>query len=179
VLEAGDCVLQPPGIRHRVLEASAGLEVIEVGCPAVHATCVDHDLALPTASVLPERRFGGQRFVRHRAARAHWSPWHGVGCEACDTGIAAATDGLAAVRVVRCRAPPEPGARDAARVHAGEFLFLFVLRGELALRGPALGDHRLLTGDCCVLPRGAHYSLEPGAGMELLEVKLPAEAGTE
>ena len=31
ILEAGDCVLQPPTIRHRVLEASAGLEVIEIG----------------------------------------------------------------------------------------------------------------------------------------------------
>src|SRR5262249_10794748 len=31
-LEAGDCVLQPPEIRHRVLESSAGLEVIEVAC---------------------------------------------------------------------------------------------------------------------------------------------------
>ena len=31
VMHAGDCVLQPPGIRHRVLECSAGLEVIEVG----------------------------------------------------------------------------------------------------------------------------------------------------
>ena len=27
---AGDCILQPPGIRHRVLECSAGLEVVEV-----------------------------------------------------------------------------------------------------------------------------------------------------
>ncbi|HEY6461485.1 MAG TPA: hypothetical protein VIY73_15065, partial [Polyangiaceae bacterium] len=34
VLDAGDCVLQPPRIRHRVLESSAGAEVIEVGSPA-------------------------------------------------------------------------------------------------------------------------------------------------
>ena len=38
VLEAGDCVLQPPGIRHRVLESSPGLEVVEVGSPAAHPT---------------------------------------------------------------------------------------------------------------------------------------------
>src|SRR3546814_7577110 len=44
VLHAGDCVLQPPQIRHRVLEASAGLEVVELGCPAVHETCADHGL---------------------------------------------------------------------------------------------------------------------------------------
>ena len=38
VLHAGDCVLQPPEIRHRVLESSPGLEVVELGCPAEHET---------------------------------------------------------------------------------------------------------------------------------------------
>src|SRR5204863_7610986 len=33
VMHAGDCVLQPPTIRHRVLEASSELEVIEIGAP--------------------------------------------------------------------------------------------------------------------------------------------------
>ena len=42
VLHAGDCVLQPPLIRHRVLEASPGLEVVEIGCPAEHLTRRDH-----------------------------------------------------------------------------------------------------------------------------------------
>ena len=53
VLEAGDCVLQPSGIRHRVLESSAGLEVIEVTSPAEHPTHVDHDLPLPTVDRPP------------------------------------------------------------------------------------------------------------------------------
>ena len=55
ILQAGDCVLQPPEIRHRVLESSAGLEVIEIGCPARHDTLADHDLPLPTAAFRPDR----------------------------------------------------------------------------------------------------------------------------
>jgi len=70
VLEAGDAVLQPPRIRHRVLESSPGLEVIELACPAEHDTLFDHELSLPTASERPERIFESQRFVRHRAAGA-------------------------------------------------------------------------------------------------------------
>ena len=101
LLRAGDCVLQPPEIRHRVLEASPGLEMIEVGCPAVHETIADHVLQLPTPHLLPERRFAGQRFVRHVAASARWEPWRLPGFEARDTGIGAATEGLAGVRVVR------------------------------------------------------------------------------
>ena len=55
-LRPGDCVLQPPEIRHRVLEAEAGSEVIEIGCPAVHETWVDHEMQLPTVEYRPERR---------------------------------------------------------------------------------------------------------------------------
>jgi catechol 2,3-dioxygenase-like lactoylglutathione lyase family enzyme len=53
LFHAGDCVLQPPEIRHRVLEASDGLEVIEIGCPALHETFADHAMTLPTPHLLP------------------------------------------------------------------------------------------------------------------------------
>ena len=68
LMQAGDCVLQPPRIRHRVLESSPGLEVVELGCPALHETLADHGMDLPTATLAPDRDFGGQRFLRHVAA---------------------------------------------------------------------------------------------------------------
>jgi catechol 2,3-dioxygenase-like lactoylglutathione lyase family enzyme len=69
VLESGGCVLQPPLIRHRVLECSADLEVVEIGCPAEHETFVEHVIELPTAEVRPDRDFGGQRFTRQVPVR--------------------------------------------------------------------------------------------------------------
>jgi len=171
LLQPGDCVLQPPEIRHRVLEASPGLEVIEIGCPAVHETLADHVLKLPTGRVLPERRFAGQRFVRHVAASARWVPWRSSAFLARDTGIAEATGGLAGARVVRARAQP---AEDEF-AHAGELRFLFVLEGELELSGEAIGHHRLRPGDSCVLPAGTRHGLASGPGLEMLEVTLPAE----
>src|ERR1019366_7677419 len=93
VLAAGDCVLQPPRIRHRVLEASPGLEVVELGCPALHETVSDHDMALPTGRDLPGRDFDGQVFARHVAADAPWTAE--AGFERRDTGLRAATRGLA------------------------------------------------------------------------------------
>ena len=59
VMQAGDCVLQPPRIRHRVLEASPGLEVVEIGCPALHETLADHDMALPNGRLEPGPRLRG------------------------------------------------------------------------------------------------------------------------
>jgi mannose-6-phosphate isomerase-like protein (cupin superfamily) len=172
LFHAGDCVLQPPEIRHRVLEASDGLEVIEIGCPALHETFADHAMTLPTPHLLPERDFGGQRFVRHVASEAMWLPWRVPGFEMRDTGIAAATDGLAGARVVR---PRDGGAAKAMfQPHRGEFLFLFALAGEAGIGSRELGLHRLAVNDSCVIPAGVDYTLEAGAGAELLEVTLPA-----
>jgi mannose-6-phosphate isomerase-like protein (cupin superfamily) len=171
LFHAGDCVLQPPEIRHRVLEASDGLEVVEIGCPALHETFADHAMTLPTPHLLPERDFGGQRFVRHIAAKAQWLPWRAKGFEMRDTGIGDATDGLAGARVVQARAHTE--AKFGA--HGGEFLFFFVLAGDVALDVQGHGQHRLKPNDSCVIPAGDGYALEASAGSELLEVTLPAE----
>ncbi|MFN0108046.1 MAG: cupin domain-containing protein [Blastocatellia bacterium] len=175
VLHPGDCVLQPPEIRHRVLESSysgeGGLEVIEIGSPAIHETFVEHELQLPTGRALPERLFGGQRFVRHIANEAKWTDSPIAGCEMSDTGIAAATSGLASARVHRFVAK----ASASKHRHEGEFLFLFVLNGELELASREEGKRQLSVGDSCVIPAGQDFSLEAGAGLELLEVSLPAD----
>lgn len=173
VLAPGDCVLQPPQIRHRVLESSPGLEVVEIGCPAVHETWADHELQLPTQQILPHRLFGSQRFVRHIAKEAQWTPWRLDGLESRDTGIGAATNGLADVRVVRTRAAVAanlPG-------HDREFLFLFVLQGELTINAPAQRIHSLQSGDCCVIPAGLEYTLQASAGLEMLEVSISTSIG--
>jgi quercetin dioxygenase-like cupin family protein len=168
VMQAGDCVLQPPEIRHRVLEASPGLEVIEVGCPALHETAADHELPLPTGKLAPDRLFSGQRFARSVANGATWLPWRIAGFAARDTGIAAATSGLAGAAVVR-------SSGDAAGTiqHDGEFLFFFVLRGELGVRGDGLDRHQLSQNESCVIPAGAGFELTGKQGMEMLAVALP------
>src|SRR6185436_15057334 len=65
-LETGDCVLQPPEIRHRVLECTAAAEVIEITSPAEHETWVEHDIELPTAERNPDRDFNGQQFLHYK-----------------------------------------------------------------------------------------------------------------
>jgi len=146
VMHAGDCVLQPPQIRHRVLECSPGLEVIEISAPADHETVADHDLPLPTSQVRPDRDFGGQRFVRGHA------------------GIAAASHGLADVRAVR---GPQAGRHD------GELLFLFVLQGRATLDRAGTGLEPLATGDAAVIPAGQTYGVtDTGGDLELLTVAM-------
>ena len=72
---AGDCVLQPPEIRHQVLECSDGFEVIELGCPAEHVTLADRTLPLPNGRPKLGLTYGGQHFVHHIAADAQWARW--------------------------------------------------------------------------------------------------------
>jgi len=173
VMEAGDCVLQPPQIRHRVLESSPGLEVIEIGCPAEHETAADPTLALPNAKLDPDRMFGGQRFVRHVASQAVWRPWRLAGFECRDIGIAATTDGVADVLVVRTLGVPAPQASQ----HDRELQFMFVLDGKLTLHADGQATQPLVAGDSFVIPAGLRHSLvECSADLQLLEVTLPQKA---
>jgi quercetin dioxygenase-like cupin family protein len=169
VMHAGDCVLQPPRIRHRVLESSAGLEVIELGCPALHETFADADTTLPTGVVDPARDFGGQRYAFHRAAGAAWTT-SDDGFERRRFGFAAATDGLAEASVLRATGRNEP-----PQSHDGEFLFLFVLEGSATLHRAYRSDESLHAGDSIVIPAGDVFALvERSTDLELLEVALPA-----
>lgn len=176
-LRAGDCILQPPQIRHRVLESSEGLEVIEISCPAAHETWSDPDMTLPTGRNAPEREFDGQRFVCHVASEAAWTASRFHGFEQRDTGIGAATKGLAGARVLRSDGSAVDGRDGAAAgaAHAGEFAFYFVLSGAMLLESTVLGTHDLRPGDSCVVPAKADYAIRPTAGLEVLEVTLPAE----
>lgn len=147
VMNEGDLVLQPPLIRHRVLESSAGLEVIEIGAPALHETFADHQLALPSGKE-PHRLFSGQRFLRHLAAGAQWVPMGSA--EAQETDMFEATDGLADVSVVR----PGSASEIAFRRHDGELVFGFMLEGSAALEGSPLGP-----ADAFVIPPDQSWTL--------------------
>jgi mannose-6-phosphate isomerase-like protein (cupin superfamily) len=186
-LEAGDCVLQPPGIRHRVLRSSPGLEVIEIGCPAVHDTLVEHDIDLPTPPGDPHRTFAGQRFVRHVAADAPRRPFVVPGLTLRDTGIARATRGLADVVVIEVAGgsaggPAEgPGAVEGDGVHLthdGEFGFWVVLGGSATLAvsyQQVRRSERLGVRDAVALPPAAAWSWSGWTpDFQILQVTLPA-----
>lgn len=171
VLAAGDCVLQPPEIRHRVLESSPGMAVIEISTPAEHITAVEHAFDLPTPTLRPEREFGGQRFVRHRAAAAAWAPSPLTGFEQRDTGIGAATGGLADVVVLR-PADAQTGPSIAA---PAEFLLLFALAGGFSVTVDA-AVHHLATGDGMTVPPGTRWALaDTSPEAEILCVSLPGQ----
>jgi mannose-6-phosphate isomerase-like protein (cupin superfamily) len=171
LLEAGDCVLQPPEIRHRVLESSAGAEVIELGSPAEHITMADHAMTLPSTVYDPEHDFNGQRFVRHVAKQATWTPWKSPGFVETDTGIGAATQGLAGVRVVR----PQGEGQEASRMHDTEFCFFLVLAGNLEVVQGNQTWH-LRADDSIAIPGMSTYAFRRcSADLELLEVTLPAD----
>ena len=176
VLERGDCVIQPPEIRHRVLEASPGLEVVEIGCPAEHETIADWSMPLPNGAGDPERRWEDQRFVRHVAAGSGYQPWRLPGWQYRDSGVEAGTAGLAGARVVH----PGGNANDTVTwvAHDTEFAQLVVLRGAVTF-GTDGGSERLTDGSAVAIPGGTRYRLvDPSDDCELLDVTLPGSFPT-
>ena len=169
MMNAGDCVLQPPEIRHRVLETSAKFEVLEIGCPAIHETFADHQMPLPNEIAAPEKTYSEQRFVHHIAAKAVWEESEFKGFKSRDTRISTATGGLADVRVLRATAD----ARFSVK-HSDEFMFFFVIRGNLALKSSNKINH-LKPGDSFVLPNDTEYTIEADKGLEMILVSLRTE----
>ncbi|MCP5082118.1 MAG: cupin domain-containing protein [Alphaproteobacteria bacterium] len=177
ILKAGDCVIQPPEIRHRVLEASDNLQVIEIGVPAEHVTTIEHDMDLPNGTVNPEREFQGQRFCHHKAAEATWAPWRLAGFEARNTGIAEATKGVAGVEVAKFKGN---GAEPPVTSHGTDILFSFVMNGTMTLVGEGREPHDLTAGDAFVIPPGMKTAYRNCSDdLELLEASLPGAVDTQ
>lgn len=164
-MQPGDCVLQPPTIRHRVCEASDGMEVVEIGCPAIHETWADPVTELPTGLSLPDRGYGdvGHRFVFHVAEGSPWTPWTQPGWEYRDTGIGDATDRMAEVHTVR----PTAAGSGADVSHQGEFSFVFVRDGEVTLEREGADPEVLRSGDSVNIPPGMSVALS-GATPDLV-----------
>lgn len=173
-IHAGDCFIQPPTIRHKVLH-SEGVQVVEIGVPAEHVTEIDHEMKLPTPHFRPEREWEGQRFVHNIGRDGTFAPFRIPGFEARDTTIHEATKGVASVMVARPAGGPVPWTR-----HHGDILFTFVMKGGMVLEGEGKDPFRLEPGDAFVIPPGmATRYCEPTADLELLEVSLPGNPETE
>ena len=163
VMHEGDLVLQPPEIRHRVLESSPALEVVEVSAPALHATYAEHKFDLPNGTN-PARVFGRQHFLHHVAGGTPWTSFGGG--EAQETAISEATGNLCEVRTIRSgrygKIEFEP--------NEGELVFGFILEGSATLQFRG-GGHAIGAADAFVIPPGEPWTLENVSGdMRLLHV---------
>ncbi|ASJ70474.1 cupin domain-containing protein [Granulosicoccus antarcticus] len=169
-LRAGDCVTQPPHIRHRVLETSNGLEVIEIGTPAEHVTAIDNDMQLPTGRVDSHRLFHGQRFCHFTLESARWQPHRLPGLAAADTGVAEASAGLAGVRMLKAM-----GASPSyVTSHDAQLLFTYVVTGSVRIN-----RQLLVAGDAFTLPPDDEYTIgDISSDVSLLEVSLPGTFAT-
>jgi len=111
IFREGECVLQPPGIRHRVLRCSDGFEVIELSSPAEHPTFAEHGFDLPTETLNRGRVFAGQTFL-HSIARVPETETRDGEIKVTRTGIAESSGGAIDVEWVELGAAhnlPETG----------------------------------------------------------------------
>lgn len=174
-LTEGDCVIQPPEIRHRVCHASPDIEVIEIGVPAVHVTTIDHQMTLPNGTGDPDREWQGQKFVHHVRDKASWQPFRIPGFTCRDTGIAAGTKGVAGIQVARYEGGTPPATRTDA-----DILFTFVMAGTMTLRAEGQDHRDLSAGDAFVIPPGlAVQYADCSDDLELLEAALRGDFSSQ
>ena len=166
-LHAGNCVIQPPEIRHRVLYSSGDSQFIEVGIPAHHMTTIDHAMTLPTDTVNHDREFNGQKFIHFKKDNAQWKPSRLKGFRFKDTGVSDATKGVASVHVVQY-----DGGLTEWCTHNFDICFTFLLEGNMKLECKGdNGGHYIEAGDAFVLPPNMSTKYSQCSGdLELLEV---------
>jgi quercetin dioxygenase-like cupin family protein len=168
-LKPGDCVLQPPEIRHRVLEAEANSEVVEISSPAVHETWADHDLTLPCAGLKPDRNFSGQRFVRHTAADSTPVSGEHGSFATIHTGIAAASNDAACVFELCTLSDHSTFESDGLNATN---IFYFVLTGRMTSTSDLFGQHKFMPGDCIIIPPRTQHRLDAPANSAILCVVI-------
>lgn len=164
---AGDLVLQPPGLRHRVLAASEGFQVVELASPAGHPTLIDYEMVLPSPDRPVDRcrLYSGQRFLHAVADRV--SPQlPAPGVEVRDLGLDAASGGLVTARALRFEDAGSVELRE-----ADDLRFLFVSAGKGSIDGAA--KTALEPGDAVALPPG-RFLLTGSPGLRVLEVTSSA-----
>lgn len=167
VLGPGDCVIQPPRIRHRVLECSDEMHVVEVGYPAEHVTSADPTVHLPNGRGEPDRRWDDQRFVHFRIDSAEWRT--DAGSRSADTGIADATRGLADVDVVDVE---EGCTWSVPTVPVGRFEMVVVLDGSVRMVVDSLESVDLADSASVVVPVGSVAEFSAGPTSRLLHVRI-------
>lgn len=169
-MSEGDCVLQPPNIRHRVLASNDGLEVVEIASPAEHPTYIEHEMELPTGTIDIARNFGGQRFSFDRAADTPWIAAEN-GWQRRVTGIGRATGGIGFVQVLRGCVDTDP----LRGSHEGDLCLFFVLSGSATLD---CGDktYELGIDDSVAVPRNVPWTLTARTDdLEVLHVEVSAK----
>jgi uncharacterized protein YjlB len=167
LFSAGDCIVQPPGIRHRVLETSAGFETIEVGSPALHETLADNDMALPTGRYLPNREYGDQLFLHHVGSKAAWIPYGDGSFQRQHTTVGNATRGLVDAFVLRSN-----GSENSEEfAQARDLTFNFVLTGSAILEWQ--GEYALKRGAAFVIPGGEAWAIHKSSkDFQMLQVLI-------
>ena len=165
----GNCVIQPPEIRHKVLYASKNIEVIEIGVPAEHVTTIDHEMTLPNNSFNPDRLFSGQKFVHYVSAEATIADFRIQGLKSIDTMISLNTGNVAGVQVVQATETETEWTS-----HNADILFNFVLEGKMTLHSKDQKIQELSEGDAFVTPPNFHSRYtDISSNLKLLEVSLP------
>ena len=183
VLHEGDCVFQPPGIRHRVLESSDQLEVVEIASPASHQTHFDHQMKLPGEKIHLDREYQGQTFLKYLAEEDQrpWQSWRIPPFQSREIGMDPSTKGL--ISFTKIRLPPQFDIQRSSPIlryqHDAGFVFLFILHGYLTLEVNGEKIDRLEEAHSIVLPADHSYSfIDYSHDLQMFQLSLPAHFST-
>ncbi len=186
IFNAGDCVLQPPHIRHQVLESYDDLEVVEIVTPFHHSTFTDHMMQLPNSAFKPDRNFMGQRFIWDQIANREWQSTDATSNFPYEVGVTGIYEASARIGDVRILRPKENKETQVPLIpfpeqNASDFVLWFILSGTALYDRPhSVPSQKVFEGDAISLINAGQEGIgaafrDPSLDFSLLEVRLPSE----
>jgi mannose-6-phosphate isomerase-like protein (cupin superfamily) len=162
LFEKGDCILQPPGIRHQVLESFNDLEVIEFTSPSDHVTFSDFEMELPNSIQDKERYFLGQQFSHSKSESSEEKMYlTSDSLNVYTTSIATASGEIGWVHEIRGHKDNEEQLTPSFVMSERELSFImwFVTNGSAEIQ---VGGRKetVTTGDAISYPYGFDPTLE-------------------
>tara|TARA_Y100000590_G_C15684130_1_gene1000943 strand:+ start:138 stop:1208 length:1071 start_codon:yes stop_codon:yes gene_type:complete len=123
-----DCILQPPKIRHKVLESSDNLEVLELTVPGRHSTKIDNKMILPNNIIDKEKLFSNMKFCyfNYKNSQIEKSDTSNILCR--NTNIDIATNYKASVEILESQSIARYQINNKNKI-----FFIFVLDGKITI----------------------------------------------
>ena len=148
----GDCILQPPQIKHQVIETYEPLEVIEITSPAEHVTKINYDLKIPNKDKTSFDEKTKSFFLHYK--------YESQGIESILPGFNEKKMGIyeASAEFADLIILESDNFNSFEFLHRNKILFIYVLDGSIKIIDD-ITEHSLNKNDCFTLPPNKKVSL--------------------
>ncbi len=166
LFKSGECILQPPNIKHKVIETYEPLEVIELTMPAEHVTSIDYSLELPNKDKTNFAKISKSNFLYYKD-NLNRNEYIFPGFSIQNTGINDSSNKFGDLVILESK-----DFNEFKFTHKSKFLFYYIIEGSIELKNSEKILH-FNQNDCFVLLPNIIYSFKFMSKVKIIQFSVP------